>query len=71
VMVVVVPRDGHEVSPVDIVDHCAERMASFMVPRYVRFMKVLPKTATERVQKYLLREDHAARADAWDRDSDR
>jgi crotonobetaine/carnitine-CoA ligase len=30
-------------------------MARFMVPRYIRMLERLPKTPTERVQKYLLR----------------
>jgi crotonobetaine/carnitine-CoA ligase len=36
-----------------------------MVPRYVRFVDRLPKTATQRVEKYALREIGVQ--DAWDR----
>ena len=64
VMIVVVPRDGQEVDPVELVRYCSERMAAFMVPRYVRLVPGLPKTPTEKVQKFELR---ALGADgAWD-----
>jgi carnitine-CoA ligase len=36
-----------------------------MVPRYVSVRPALPKTATERVQKYALRD--GGPGDAWDR----
>lgn len=65
VMIVLVPRDGAEVDPFELVEFCSERMASFMVPRYVRVRAELPKTATQRVQKFALREEGAA--GAWDR----
>jgi crotonobetaine/carnitine-CoA ligase len=65
VLAVVVPRDPGAFDPADLVAFCAERMADFMVPRYVRTQPALPKTATERVQKYALREDGVG--DAWDR----
>jgi carnitine-CoA ligase len=64
VMIVVVPR-GDGVDPAVLVDYCAERMAAFMVPRYVRSVAELPKTPTQKVQKYVLREDGVAAA--WER----
>jgi crotonobetaine/carnitine-CoA ligase len=64
VMVVVVPKaDGLDCS--ELVEFCRERMAEFMVPRYVQVDSELPKTATQRVQKYQLRERGPAQA--WDR----
>jgi crotonobetaine/carnitine-CoA ligase len=42
-------------------------MAYFMIPRYVRFMEAMPKTATQRVQKNLLR-DQGVTQDTWDRE---
>ena len=63
-MIVVVLRDGQEVDPVELVRYCSERMAVFMVPRYVRLVPELPKTPTEKIQKFELR---ALGADgAWD-----
>ena len=44
VMVTVVARPGRTVDPVDLVSFCVERMARFMVPRYVDVVSALPKT---------------------------
>jgi long-chain acyl-CoA synthetase len=37
----------------------AERLAKFQVPRLWEFRTALPKTATQRVEKYKLRAEHA------------
>jgi crotonobetaine/carnitine-CoA ligase len=65
VMAVVVPSPGSSLDPRQLTDFCAERMAAFMVPRYVQIRDRLPKTATERVRKFALREGGIG--DAWDR----
>jgi carnitine-CoA ligase len=67
VMIVVVVKDGEELAPETLIAHCEQRIARFMVPRFVRFVTALPKTGTERVRKFMLREQGAA--DAWDRDA--
>jgi carnitine-CoA ligase len=41
-------------------------MPHFMVPRYVRVVDALPRTATSKVQKYLLRQAGVT-SDTWDR----
>lgn len=64
VMIVIVPRDGARIDPAQIRAHCAEQLAKFMVPRYVLVRDALPKTATQRVQKFELRK--AGHSDAWD-----
>lgn len=64
VMAVVVPRDGDAPDPAELIAFCSDRMAAFMVPRFVRFRDALPKTATERVQKFQLRQEGVA--GAWD-----
>jgi crotonobetaine/carnitine-CoA ligase len=38
----------------------AERLARFQVPRLWEFRDVLPKTATQRVEKYKLRQEHTS-----------
>ncbi|MCW2983207.1 MAG: hypothetical protein JWR63_777 [Conexibacter sp.] len=65
VMIVVVPRASATIDPEELVAFCAERMAAFMVPRFVQQRDALPKTATERVQKFSLRD--AGPGEAWDR----
>ena len=64
VMAVVVP-DGDAPDPTALVEHCRGALAAFMVPRYVRLVDALPRTETERVQKYRLRSPDAVTA-AWD-----
>jgi fatty-acyl-CoA synthase len=51
----VVPRQGAEVAAEDIIEFTRERIARFKAPRYVEFGD-LPKTATGKIQKYILRE---------------
>lgn len=68
VMIVVVLRPGETLTPEDLIAHCERNMARFMVPRYVRFVARLPKTPTEKVQKFVLR-DQGVTADTWDREA--
>ncbi|MTD53246.1 ATP-dependent acyl-CoA ligase [Amycolatopsis pithecellobii] len=68
VMIVIVLKPGSgELDPAELVAFCGEHMAPFMVPRYVRYVDQLPKTATERVQKYVLRE--VGIEGSWDREA--
>ena len=48
-------KDGASVSGADIIAFCRERLAGYKIPKYVVF-GALPKTATGKIQKYLLRE---------------
>ncbi len=51
----VVPRLGAEVGAEDVIEFTRERIARFKAPKYVEFGD-LPKTATGKIQKYILRE---------------
>ena len=53
-------------TPRQLLDHCQPRMAHFAVPRYVRFVDELPKTPSQRIQKFKLR-DEGVTTDTWDR----
>ncbi|MGI9476677.1 MAG: AMP-binding protein [Hyphomicrobiaceae bacterium] len=66
VMIVVAPKSGHEIEPADLIDFLRPRLASFMVPRYVRVLNELPKTLTAKVQKSKLRNEGVTAA-TWDR----
>jgi fatty-acyl-CoA synthase len=48
-------RPGHTATEEDIVSHCRGRIASFKVPRYVRFVDEWPMSASK-IQKHRLRE---------------
>jgi fatty-acyl-CoA synthase len=47
-----------EVSSEALIVWCAERLARFKVPKYVRFVADFPMTASGKIQKYKLREEH-------------
>lgn len=67
VMAWVVLRPEQHLAPHDIADWCRERMAAFMVPRFIRIVEQLPKTPTDKVEKTRLREQGCT--GAWDRES--
>lgn len=66
VMIAVVAGAGEELDLDALVDHCRASLAYFAVPRYVRVVEALPKTASQRVQKFVLREQGVT-ADTVDR----
>lgn len=68
VMVWVVLKVAETLSAAELIEHCQKQMASYMVPRYVQFTESLPKTPTEKVEKYKLT-GHGVSADTWDRES--
>lgn len=60
-------KEGESISNEDLMAWCEERLAYFMVPRFIQLTtQELPKTPTGRIQKYKLR-DLEATADIWDR----
>ena len=69
VMVSVMLRPGAALSAEDLVAFCQQNMAYYIVPRYVEFAADLPRTMSEKVQKYKLREAAEARLEQiWDRE---
>jgi crotonobetaine/carnitine-CoA ligase len=67
VKICVVLKPGAALTPEELIAHANERMPYFAVPRYVEFTESLPKTPTERVQKYLLKQAGVT-ANTWDRE---
>ena len=69
VMVYVVLKAGERLSEKEIVEFCNEHMAYYMVPRFVAFIDALPKTPSEKIEKYKLKRDaEARREELWDRE---
>jgi crotonobetaine/carnitine-CoA ligase len=68
VMACVALRPHSSLSAAALAAFCEQHMARFMVPRYIRFMAELPKTPTDKVEKFKLR-DQGVTADTWDRES--
>ena len=67
VKICVVLKPGEALTPEELVTYSIDRMPYFAVPRYVEFMESLPKTPTERTQKYLLKQAGVT-ANTWDRE---
>ena len=60
----VAKRSGAEVTQEELIEFCRDRIAHFKAPKYVEFGE-LPKTATGKIQKYILREKE------WEREEKR
>lgn len=67
ILLAVVRKEREAIAASDIVEFLVPRMAHYMVPRYIRFMDVLPRTPTNKVQKYVIRDDGVTK-DTWDRE---
>lgn len=63
----VVPRQGASIDPTEFFLFCNHNMAYFMVPKYLVIRDELPKTGTQKVEKYKLKENIPG--DAINRDS--
>ena len=67
VKICVVLKPGATLTPEELIRHCNDRMPYFAVPRYVEFMESLPKTPTDRVEKYKLKQVGIT-VNTWDRE---
>jgi crotonobetaine/carnitine-CoA ligase len=65
IMIAVVLAEDAGFEPRALTDFCAEQLAAFQVPRYVRPVAALPRTQTERIEKYKLRAAGVT-AGTWD-----
>jgi crotonobetaine/carnitine-CoA ligase len=70
VKLAVVLRPGARLDAAELVAYCEERLPRSMVPRYIEFIDVLPRTPTDKVAKYRLRAegDHGITPTTWDRE---
>jgi len=67
VMCIVAIVPGQTLDPVDLIRFLQNRLAYFMIPRYVRVVDSLPKTPTQKLLKHVLR-DQGVTPDTWDRE---
>lgn len=67
VKICVVLKPGESLDYEELIYYASDHMPYFAVPRYVEFMDRLPKTPTERVQKYILKQAGVTDA-TWDRE---
>ncbi len=63
----IVPRQGANPDPAEIIQFLRARLPHFMVPRYLEFIADLPRTPSQKIQKHLLRELGNSEK-TWDRE---
>ena len=68
VMIAVAAVEGQVIHETALITFLIERMAHFMVPRYIRILDVLPKTPSSKILKHQLR-DQGVTAETWDRET--
>ncbi|MCF8567914.1 AMP-binding protein [Alicyclobacillus tolerans] len=47
-------KTGGSVTPMEVYDFCQKQLPAFMWPRYIEAMNEIPKTATQKVERYKL-----------------
>jgi crotonobetaine/carnitine-CoA ligase len=67
VKVNIVLKENQDLPFEKLIEFCNERMAHFAVPRYVEYVTELPKTPTNRIEKYRLRK-LGITDNTWDRE---
>lgn len=60
-------RTEMTVEPPQLLAHLAERLPHYMVPRYLEFLQVMPRSATQKVQRAVLKQRPLNGPDVWDR----
>lgn len=68
VMAVVTPVAGGAIDPAELTGFLAARLPHFMVPRFIRVTDELPKTASGKLQKHVLRTEGVT-PDTFDREA--
>ena len=48
-------QDSGEVEPASLIEHCKSRLAAYKVPKRIEVLEELPKTATGKIQRVVLR----------------
>jgi crotonobetaine/carnitine-CoA ligase len=68
VLAVIVLKPGETLTPESLLEHCQTQLPFFSVPRYVRVVDAMPKTPSQRIEKFKLR-SQGLTADTWDREA--
>ena len=56
VMAWIILRPGERLTPDDVQLFCRDRIATFKIPRYIKFTDTFPMTVTGKIQKFRMRE---------------
>ena len=68
VLIAVTPVEGRTIDSAALLTYLAARLPRYMVPRYIRTVEGLPKTASGKIQKHLLRAEGIT-PDTFDREA--
>ncbi len=52
----IIRQAGSDLSEEDVQDYCRNKISWFKIPKYIHFMDEFPMTASQKIQKYKLRE---------------
>jgi fatty-acyl-CoA synthase len=52
----IIRADGANIKEEDVAAFCKDRISWFKIPKYVRFVEEFPMTASQKIQKYKLRD---------------
>jgi crotonobetaine/carnitine-CoA ligase len=63
----IVLKAREKLEPEELMKFCEDRLAYFMIPRYLEFKEDLPRTPTGKVEKYKLKEEGIT-SRTWDRE---
>ncbi len=56
IVAVVVLKPEHSIEAQELIEFCADKLASFRVPQQIVFREMLPKTSVGKIQKHLIRQ---------------
>jgi carnitine-CoA ligase len=56
IMAAVVLKPGESMKPAELLEFCRDKMADFMIPRFVDFVEKLPKSEVHRIMKRFLKD---------------
>src|SRR5690606_38441233 len=68
VLAVIQLQQNAQIDPIELLKFCEERVPHFAVPRYVRIVEQVPKTPSQRIEKYKLRQEGIT-SDTWGRET--
>ena len=52
----IIPSDGVRLTEKDVMDFCKDRISWFKIPKYISLVDAFPLTASQKIQKFKLRE---------------
>ena len=52
----IIRADGSAITEADVAAYCKDKISWFKIPKYVTFVNEFPMTASQKIQKFRLRE---------------